>query len=154
MANTRRRHPRQFTPRTVVVMIAAAIAVAAVLIANRQENVLAGQAAVIDGDTIRVAGQKVRLQGLAAPELHERGGLEAKNALIELVRGQHVTCQLDGTTSYDRVVGICYAEGKDLAAVLIRWGFARDCEWYSGGRYRKLEPASAKGLPLPRYCAP
>ena len=151
---TRKWHARQFSPRTVVLMIAVVIAVAAVLITNRQENVLAGQASVIDGDTLRDAGQKVRLQGLAAPELHERGGLEAKNAMIELVRGQHITCELDGATSYDRVVGICYAGGQDLAAELVRWEFARDCPQYSGGRYRELERASAGGLPLPAYCAP
>jgi len=135
-------------------MIAVAVAVAALLVANRQESVLAGQASVVDGDTLRVAGQKVRLQGLAAPELDEPGGQAAKNALIELIRGQHITCELDGTRSYDRVVGICYAGGQDLAAELVKWGLARDCPRYSGGRYRELEPASARGLPLPAYCAP
>ena len=137
-----------------MLMIVVAIAIAAVLIANRQENVLAGQASVIDGDTLRVAGQKVRLQGLAAPELDELGGQAAKNALIELVRGQDITCELDGTTSYDRVVGICYAGGQDVAAELVKWGLARDCARFSGGRYRELEPASAGNLPLPAYCAP
>ena len=151
---TRKWHARRRTQRNIVLMIAGALVVGAVLAANRGEQVLAGPASVIDGDTMRVAGQKVRLQGLAAPEINEPGGLKAKNALIELVRGQHVTCELDGTTSYDRVVGICYAGGRDLAAVLIRWGFARDCEWYSGGRYQKLEPESAESLPLPGYCAP
>ena len=115
---------------------------------------MVGQAAVIDGDTVRVAGQKVGLQGLAAPELHEPGGLEAKNTLIELVSGQRITCELDGTTSYDRVVGICYADGRDLAAELVMRGLARDCERFSGGRYRELEPSISQDLPLPGYCSP
>ncbi len=109
---------------------------------------------MIDGDTVRVAGQKVRLQGLAAPELHEPGGQEAKNALIELVRGQHIICELDGTTSYDRVVGICYVGGRDLAAELVMRGLARDCERFSAGRYRELEPSITQDLPLPGYCSP
>ena len=70
---------------------------------------------------------------MAAPELHEPGGLEAKNALIELVRGQRITCELDGTTSHDHVVGICYVGGRDLAAELVMRGLARDCERFSGG---------------------
>jgi endonuclease YncB( thermonuclease family) len=135
-------------------MFIVALVVAAVLISTRQENVLAGQASVIDGDTIRVAGQKVCLQGLAAPELDESGGLEAKNAMIELVRNQRVTCELDGTTSYDRVVGVCYAAGQDVAAKLVMRGLARDCPRFSGGRYGGLEPASAEALPLPGYCVP
>jgi endonuclease YncB( thermonuclease family) len=115
---------------------------------------LAGQASVIDGDTLRVAGQKVRLQGLAAPELQEPGGRAAKNAMIQIVEGQQVSCELDGTTSYDRVVGICYADGRDAAAELVMRGLARDCPRFSRGRYRDMETAAAQGLPLPGYCTP
>ena len=62
------------------------------LIANGEDNVLAGQASVIFGGTIRIAGQKIRLQGLAAPEPDEPGGLEAKNAMIKLLKGKQVSC--------------------------------------------------------------
>jgi endonuclease YncB( thermonuclease family) len=154
MKKTQKRRARRLTKRNIGLMIAMALVVGALLITNRQENVLAGQASVIDGDTIRVAGQKVRLQGLAAPELSEPGGIEAKNAMIELVSNRRVSCELDGTTSYDRVVGICYAAGLDMAAELVRRGLARDCPRYSGGRYGDLEPASAEALPLPGYCVP
>ncbi len=145
---------RRYTKRNIVLMAAVAVAVAAILVANRQEGVLAGSASVIDGATLRVAGQEVRLQGLAAPELHELGGREAKNALMELVGGQRVTCELDGTTSADRVVGLCYAGGQDLAAELVERGLARDCARSSGGRYRDLETEPAKGRPLPADCRP
>lgn len=67
-------------------MAATAVVVAAILIADHRDNVLAGQASVIDGGTIRIADQKVRLQGLAAPALAEPGGIEARNAMIELVK--------------------------------------------------------------------
>jgi endonuclease YncB( thermonuclease family) len=94
---------------------------------------------VIDGDTLRVAGQKVRLQGLAAPEISEAGGHKATAALIQIVKGH---------------VGICYVEGRDVAAELVKHGLARDCERFSGGRYRELETPSGRLLPLPFYCAP
>jgi endonuclease YncB( thermonuclease family) len=51
-------------------------------------------------------------------------------------------------------VGICYVEGRDVAAELVKHGLARDCERFSGGRYRELETPSGRLLPLPSYCAP
>lgn len=67
----------------------------------------------------RVAGQKVRLQGLAAPELDGPGGQSAKNAMIALVKDKRVSCELDGITSHDRVGGTCYVADKDVAARLV-----------------------------------
>lgn len=146
------RHSR----RPIVLALGLILIAGALFVAKRQEepDVLAGQASVIDGDTLRVAGRKVRLQGLAAPELHEAGGQAAKDAMIEIVKAQQVSCELDGTESHDRVVGICYAPGKDVAAELVIRGLARDCERFSGGRYRELETASAQNLLLPHYCFP
>lgn len=142
--------------QSAAILIGLALIVLAVLVAREQDEptVLAGQASVIDGDTLRVAGYKVRLQGLAAPELSEAGGHKATAALIQIMKGHRVSCELDGTTSHDRVVGICYVEGKDVAAELVRRGLARDCPRFSGGRYKELETASARLLPLPPYCSP
>jgi len=141
--------------QSTAILIGLALIAAAVLLTREQGEpaVLAGQASVIDGDTVRVAGQKVRLQGLAAPELSE-GGHAATAALIRIVKGRQVSCELDGTVTYDRVVGICYVEGKDVAAELVKRGLARDCEHFSGGRYKELETASGRLLPLPPYCSP
>ena len=140
---------------TVPLALGFLLIVGALFIANQQgePEVLAGPASVIDGDTLRVAGQKVRLQGLAAPEMDEPGGVEAKNAMIQLVERQEVSCELDGTTSYDRVVGICYVGGRDAAELLVVRGLARDCPRFSDGRYEEMETPSARSLPLPGYCS-
>jgi endonuclease YncB( thermonuclease family) len=142
--------------KTTGILIGLAFIAVVVLVAREQggSTVLAGQASVIDSDTLRVAGQKVRLQGLAAPELSEAGGHKTTAALIQIVKGHRVSCELDGTTSHDRVVGTCYVEGKDVAAELVQLGLARDCKRFSGGRYRELETPSGRLLPLPSYCAP
>jgi endonuclease YncB( thermonuclease family) len=148
------RRTSRYNRRNIVLLVGVVLVAGAWLMATQQgkPDVLAGQAAVIDGDTLRVAGEKVRLQGLAAPELDERGGQAARDALVDIVKGHRVSCELDGTVSHDRVVGICYVAGRDVAERLVRLGLARDCERFSGGRYRALEPASARNLPLPGYC--
>jgi len=146
----------RYSKLAILVAFGFLLIVGTLFIARQQPepDILAGQASVIDGDTIRIAGQKVRLQGLAAPEMDEPGGQAAKNAMIQIVKGQQVSCELDGTTTHDRVVGICYAAGRDVAEELVRRGLARDCPRFSRGRYKDLETVAAQSLPLPGYCAP
>ena len=67
---------------------------------------------MIDGDTIAIGGQKIRLVGIDAPELHNPYGKKAKWALVELCKGQSITAKLTGETSYDRVVAKCFLEKR------------------------------------------
>ena len=102
---------------------------------------LQGRARVIDGDTIVVAGQRIRLAGIDAPELDEPFGQESKWEMVRLCQGQKITVRLNGFRSYERVVGFCYLpDGTDLGAELVRRGLALDWALFSGGHYRHLEP--------------
>ena len=116
---------------------------------------------VRDGDTIEVGGMPIRLGGLAAPEADEPGGDQAATAMNELVLDREVRCELDGDRTYDRCVAVCYLEGVDIAATMVSQGLARDCERFSGGRYRDAEQQAADGgaairatYSLPGYCMP
>ena len=118
-----------------------------------------GTARVVDGDGLAIDEQEIRLQGIAAPEWDERGGTQATAALRSMAEGRYVVCNLDGTTSYDRVVGRCAVDGQDVGAALVVGGFALDCARYSGGDYARHEAAArAAGLDLesvyrrPGYC--
>ena len=78
---------------------------------------LQGRARVIDGDTIVVAGQRIRLAGIDAPELDEPFGQESKWEMVRLCQGQKITVRLNGFRSYERGVGFCYLpDGTDLGA--------------------------------------
>jgi endonuclease YncB( thermonuclease family) len=79
--------------------------------------------------------------------------------MIELVEGRTLGCELNGERTHDRCVGICYLEGVDIAAEMVRRGVARDCRHFSGGRYGDAETqAAAAAAPiartymLPGYC--
>ena len=63
---------------------------------------ITGPARIIDGDTIDVAGQRIRLHGIDAPENKQLCGLgmvaipcgkEATKVLRRLVRGGQVRCE-------------------------------------------------------------
>ena len=109
------------------------------------------------GEPVRLARldgrTKIRLSGVAAPETYERGGPEATSFMKMLVNGRNVDCDLDGTRTYDRLVGICYLDGSDIGEAVIAAGLARDCPRYSHGRYRSVEQPSAASLTFPRYCS-
>jgi hypothetical protein len=44
----------------------------------------------------------IRLNGLAAPEGDEPGGAVATQAMVELVQGRTLRCELDGQRPHDR----------------------------------------------------
>lgn len=106
---------------------------------------VAGEARVIDGDTLDIIGVHVRLNGIDAMELGTPHGDLAKLKMQHLVSNHPVTCHLTGKKSYDRMVGTCYVRNDiDIAAEMIRLGYALDCAKYSGGRYRHLEPQNIR----------
>lgn len=106
---------------------------------------IAGKCHVIDGDTIVIKRTKIRLAGINAPELHEPWGQKSKWAMVGICKGQVVTAELTGETSYDRLIGTCYlADGTDIGAELIKQGLALDGGYFSSGKYRHLEPYGAR----------
>ena len=91
---------------------------------------LSGTPEVIDGDTIVVAGETVRLFGIDAPEMGQNCAIGARTydcgavsrtALLDLTAGTPVTCELmKGATSADSPEGKpgrCFAAGYDLRTV-------------------------------------
>jgi micrococcal nuclease len=101
---------------------------------------LRGNAWVIDGDTIDIAGTRIRLAGIDAPELDHPYGPKAKWALVRLCKGQVVRAVFDGEMSHERTVATCYlADGRDLSAEMVKAGLAIDWPKFSRGKYSGLE---------------
>ena len=97
---------------------------------------------IVDADTLEVAGQKVRLQGIDAPESAQSCrlaggpryscGEQATEALRTRIGPDAVTCTIEGRDRYMRALGICYAtDGTDLNGWLVRQGHALAYRKYS-----------------------
>ncbi len=139
--------------RAVFLTVSVLLAILSLGALHAAQSSLTGEVThVRDGDTIEVGGVPVRLNGVAAPELSEPGGRLAKAFMVRLVAGKAVRCDLDGSRSFDRVVGVCYLDGQDIGASIIATGLARDCPSFSGGRYAEIDTAASKRLPLLGYC--
>jgi len=108
---------------------------------------------VLDGDTIEISGQRIRLEGIDAPEGSQtcaragggtwRCGQEASNALQKLIGRQSVRCESRGSDSYGRILGICFVGTTDINAEMVRLGFAWAFVKYS--RTYVTEEADARG---------
>lgn len=113
----------------------------ALLISPAGAAALTGQATVIDGDTLELHGQRVRLHGIDAPESRqscENGagrpyacGRAAAFALADWIGRAVVTCDPRDRDRYGRVVAVCSVRGEDMGAWLVRSGHALAFRRYS-----------------------
>ena len=133
----------------IVIMTLAAILAA---LPGPADEPIIGQASVIDGDTIEIHGQRIRLWGIDAPEGRQpctrdgkpwRCGTEAANALDRHLDGATVACTVRDIDRYRRVVAKCEVRGRDVGNWLVSEGWALDYSRYSKSAYAAAE-ATAK----------
>jgi len=93
---------------------------------------------IIDGDTISIGGQRIRIANIDAPETHPsrcpeeaRLGLAATQKLRELLRSGSVTMSGTGHDQYGRELRYVQVDGQDVGETMIAAGLARS---YSGGK--------------------
>jgi endonuclease YncB( thermonuclease family) len=109
---------------------------------------------VMDGDSLRIGPRIIRLAGIDAVELHQlcegadkaqwSCGLEAREALRDLVARGDLACASSGGDRYGRAIAQCSAQGsRNLAADLAALGWAVSGDGRGDGRYL-AEQAEAK----------
>ena len=117
-----------------------ALTIALCLLATPALADVAGVASVIDGDTIEVQGQRIRLHGIDAPESRQlcrldskpwQCGKDATNALAEKIARRLVTCEDLGRDRYERIIGRCTVAGEDLEKWMVVNGWAVAYRRYS-----------------------
>ncbi len=105
----------------------------AALFAGRAERDLTGVAEAIDGDSLRIAGEEVRLLGIDAPELMQTCqvsgqnipcGRNARAALRRWLASGLVTCIGSEKDRYGRFLAVCRVRGIDINAAMVRDGQA------------------------------
>lgn len=103
-------------------------------------EVIKGKVRVIDGDTIEIEDQKIRLEGIDAPEIGQlcgRGGIpvycgiQAKYELEALIGDLEVKCESLGNDKYKRVIGECYVGSVELNGMMVKNGWALAYRKYS-----------------------
>lgn len=110
---------------------------------------ISGQARIIDGDTIEIKGDRIRLNGIDAPEASQscprqwlgswRCGDAASRQLREIIQKGTVTCEGRERDNYGRLIGTCFVDGRDINAEMVRtgyaWAFTKYSEIYTGEQH-------------------
>ena len=97
--------------------------------------VISGHASVNDGDSLSIAGTRIRLEGIDAPEWDQsctdaKGaewpcGKRAARELGTLINGAVLSCRTTEFDQYDRVLAVCsLPDGLNVNAWLVRQGWA------------------------------
>jgi endonuclease YncB( thermonuclease family) len=120
---------------------------------------VSGRARAVDGDSLDIGSERMRLFGIDAPELHQfcrdgagddyACGRAAAQALADLVRGRAVTCTPLDHDRYERDVVRCSVDGRDIGEAMVRSGHAVELARFSRGAYTAAERearAARRGL--------
>lgn len=126
-----------------------------------------GRASVIDGDTLEIHDQRIRLWGVDAPEGRQSCdgadgmayacGRLAANRLDQHLQDKTVSCFEEGTDRYGWLVARCEVDGDDVGAWLVREGLAIRYARYAGWTYVREEAAAKQnraGLWAGRFTEP
>ena len=128
------------------------------------QNVLVGPARVIDGDTVEVQGQRVRLHGIDAPESAQtcidgagrsyRCGRIATNVLTGRIGHGSVTCRILDRGRYGRLISVCLKAGVDLNAWMVSEGHALAYHSTAYVTHERTARARRRGVWQGRFVAP
>lgn len=108
---------------------------------NTEPSVITGRAAVLEGDTIEINGQVIRLHGIDAPQHRQtcrdrrgavyRCGLKSKTALDLFLWSNEISCHILSSDKYGRKLANCSLGQVDVADWLVRQGHALAFKKYS-----------------------
>lgn len=128
-------HLKAVAAATLIVIATMALPASAAVAEN-----ITGVPTVIDGDTIDIHGQRIRLHGIDAPESKQicvsggakyRCGQKAALALSDRIGRGSVTCEARDTDRYGRVIAVCFKDQEDLNGWLVSQGLAVAYRRYS-----------------------
>ena len=133
----RTRAPRSAARRIwdglLTVAIFGLFALLAARLDRTETRLLDGRVVVNDGDSLTLAGERIRLLGIDAPEFDQTCrkagedypcGRQSREALAGLIGGRTVSCSVQGRDRYDRLLATCTAGPDELNRYQVQAGWA------------------------------
>ena len=106
----------------------------------QSQKLIKGKAKVIDGDTIHIGNNKIRLHGIDAPEQKQtcsfegnewNCGQDATFFLSNLINKKSVSCRVNDIDQYKRLVAVCFIDNININQLMIISGWAIAYKYYS-----------------------
>ena len=104
------------------------------------EKIIEGKAIIIDGDTIHICKNKIRLHGIDAPEIKQtckiedkiwNCGIESSLALKKLILDNNIICVVTDIDRYKRYIAECFINNQNINELMVRNGWAIAYRYYS-----------------------
>ena len=104
------------------------------------EKIIEGKAKIIDGDTIHINKNKIRLHGIDAPEIKQtckiedkiwNCGIKSSLALKKLILDNNITCVVSDIDKYNRYIAECFINNQNINKLMVRNGWAIAYRYYS-----------------------
>ena len=125
---------------------------------------LTGTAIIVDGDSITISGNKIRLSGIDTPEKNQtcrkasitwRCGYKATETLRDWTYTKEVRCVGDTKDRYGRLIANCFVDGYNVNARLVYEGLALAYRKYSKQYVPEEDKARAakRGMWAGRVCS-
>ena len=119
---------------------------------------ITGKPRIIDGDTLEIAGERIRLHGIDAPEARQtcteqsgkewNCGQEATWALARIIETHWVRCEGNKRDKYGRLIAKCFTGPYDIEAKMVQQGWALAYRKYSTDYVAEEAEAKAQKLGL------
>ncbi len=129
-----------------------AMAIGSAWLAKQNEVTLQGNYKIIDGDSLVVKGQEIRLLGIDAPEYRQSCTLQNGNTyecgkqsrlhLVNLARSGNLNCTGWEEDKYQRLLAECRAGDVDINARMVKDGWAVSYGSYEGEEAQAKERGS------------
>jgi endonuclease YncB( thermonuclease family) len=138
--------------RTLSFGVGGAFALALLGAFTLSDSPIMGTARAVDGDTIAIGQQRIRIWGIDAPESAQtcqREGREwdcghaATIIMTKILDRGPVSCVQKDTDRYKRIVAQCFSGSADIGGLMVRGGWAVDYTHYSGGYYTEAQRAAS-----------
>ena len=83
------------------------------------------QVRAVDGDTIRVGGERIRLRGIDTPEMNEPAGPAGQQRVEDLLRSGSLRIVPRGRDVYHRLVADVFVNGQNVTDILRSEGLSK-----------------------------
>ena len=104
------------------------------------KQIVIGKATIIDGDTINIDSNKIRLYGIDAPEKKQNClfskkkwpcGKQSTKELKNLINNQIIECHVNDIDIYNRYIAICFNSELNINRIMVKKGWAVAYRYYS-----------------------